>query len=195
MVWALLFADVHSVPADNGGSDQGFELSVAEANIDGLGCYKFTVSAPGGALQVTDYTTPVIPAAIRRNTATIADRSRYQVHSFVDDETDPTTPVAYIIFSPEQDNASASTLFRFVNDSTELAVEFAMPTTSEYGYPDPFWGSGHFFNGVQSPSDVMCSAEIHTWTKGPYGTSLNYRLYGDPLVATHGVVAGGPFGG
>jgi len=170
---------------------KGSNAGGSGASNDGLSCYKFTVASPGGALQVSEHIT-VIPSNIRRGTATLPDQDRYLVRSIVDDQTDPTSPTAYVIFCPESDVETSATAFRFVDDSTELINEGTLPTSSSYGFPDTFFGSGHFLNGIETGSKLV-TGEVWTAAKGQSGAQINYRLFGDPLVAAHGAVTGGPF--
>jgi hypothetical protein len=173
---------------------KGSDPAASSAADEGLGFYRFFVNTPGGALQVQELTAQ-IPVAIRRaGPSTLPDQQRYMVWSFVDDQTDPANPQPYVIFCPESDAETGATLFRLVMDGvTEWVNEVSLPTTSYFGYPDAFWGAGHFLNGKETTGSKLVTGEVWTTTKGSAGVQLNYKAYGDQLVVPHGAVTAGPF--
>jgi hypothetical protein len=78
-----------------------------------------------------------------------------------------------------------------VDDTSELAVAANMPTTSEYAYPDTYWGSGPFLNGIETANAKLVTGQVVSGIKGSQGMELRSRLYGDPLVVPHGAISPG----
>jgi hypothetical protein len=155
---------------------KGSDPAASSAADEGLGFYRFFVNTPGGALQVQELTAQ-IPVAIRRaGPSTLPDQQRYMVWSFVDDQTDPANPQPYVIFCPESDAETGATLFRLVMDGvTEWVNEVSLPTTSYFGYPDAFWGAGHFLNGKETTGSKLVTGEVWTTSKGSAGVQSRRR--------------------
>lgn len=164
----------------------------------GLTLWKNYAPTPGAA-PVASYLN-LWPAGMQAGQNTVGDSFHYGLWAFVDDQEDPANPVPYLIFVPDLEVSQIASVFRLSKPSNDPSVDDEsleyvgdLSVTSEYAFPDTFWGAGPFLNGRETVNAKLVTAQVTGSQKGTQGVLLDARAFGDPLVVPHGAVAAGPF--
>ena len=170
-----------------------FKASAGTGASTGLACMRFYVSSPGAALAAVDVSDPVVPEVIRHTTpATIGMPSNYQCVCFVDNETDPASPVGYVMFIPGSTNQTP-TLFRFNGTpgaEAEMTVVGTPQATGWFAFTETVYGGGQVLNGLAG-STPLVTGRVQKSEKGDFGLKLTFELRGDQTRLDHGAVSGG----
>jgi hypothetical protein len=153
-----------------------------------LMCLKANIATPGAALTLVEITAP-IPAALQSGT-TIGSSGQYRLYGFVDTVTTPGSATAYLMFFPDGSATAIPTLFRWVDESTEMVVAASPQLTGASGVPVAFYGGGEAINGLGTSSSPLVTTSPDGATQGADGVVVSFRAYGDPLVVPHGAVTG-----
>lgn len=121
----------------------------------------------------------VIPAPLRqgvRGTSSNNGEDRWMM--FIDTETNPTAPEIYGFVRPGGAPGTGTTLYKFVDTSTEMTFETASVST-EYVFPKNLQGGSEAVSrGTGNRAEVVDTQGVSG------GTQVSYRVYGTNLGQT-----------
>ena len=165
--------------------DDVFLFGPAGANdaTAGLKCRRYRVATPGGAISQTDFTTPVVPPALRG--PGIGTPVRYKVVGFVDTVTNPGPPRYFLMFWPDSSISALPTLFEFIDETTELINRGSPDINGRYSLSTGLYGGGEFVNGIGTLASPLVTTSPRGNVKGATGVIVSFSAHGNALRVPH----------
>jgi hypothetical protein len=150
---------------------------------DALVCMKVTVPSPGATPVCTVITAP-IPAALQAG-STIGTPNNYRCFGFVDTVSTPGTPIGYLTFYPDGTITAIPTIFRWVDESTEMTVAASPQILGSSGIPIQLYGGGENLNGLSTATSRLVTTSPDGNSQGTDGVQVDFEADGDPVRVSH----------
>lgn len=120
----------------------------------------------------------VIPASLRPGIrgSGVGDEDRWM--PFIDTETNPLNPEIYLFVRPHPAPGSGTSLYKFVDTSTEMTFQTAS-VANDYVFPENLQGDSQAVSrGAGNRAEIIDTAGVSG------GTQVSYRVYGTVLSQT-----------
>ncbi|GAG52833.1 unnamed protein product, partial [marine sediment metagenome] len=97
---------------------------------------------------------------------------------------------AYVCFYPNNGESDVPTLFRFIDDTTPMAVAASPNVNGQNNGLSLHFGGGEVLNGYTTPSNPLVTVSPEGNVQGTAGLIISFSAHGAPVVVPHGAVTG-----